>query len=187
MTRGKLNQNKEGIRKHPCSHPRKSSTWTEAKIPKIVKSSSSTEKSKLETLYSPKIGSHKVIKSHEDSYTSNSKSKSSSNMSFWGSPDLSPGIQKLFDAINVCENSKAFIILIICLTSRTWSIYQIWNYVTLTAYFHAETYGIQVPRHNHQGLMLRTVIFNLMKENQRKSWITWRWCHCGTHDSNYIQ
>jgi hypothetical protein len=72
-------------RKHPSNHSRKSSTSTEAKVPKIVNSSSSTEKAKLETLYSPNKGSPKVIKSHEDS--ENSKSKSSSKMSFWGSPD----------------------------------------------------------------------------------------------------
>jgi hypothetical protein len=44
-------------------------------MPKIVKSSLSTEKSKLETLYSPNKGSPKVIKSHEDSENSNSNSK----------------------------------------------------------------------------------------------------------------
>jgi hypothetical protein len=49
-------------RKHPGSHFRKSSTSTEAKIPKIVKSYSSTEKAKLETLYSPNKGSPKVLK-----------------------------------------------------------------------------------------------------------------------------
>jgi hypothetical protein len=65
-------------RKHPGSHSRKSYTPTEAKMPKIVKSSSSTEKSKLETLYSPNKASPKVIKSHEDSDNSNSKTKSSS-------------------------------------------------------------------------------------------------------------
>jgi hypothetical protein len=51
-------------RKHQGSHSRKSYTSTEAKIPKIVKSSSSTENAKLETLYSPNKGSPKVIKSH---------------------------------------------------------------------------------------------------------------------------
>jgi hypothetical protein len=81
-------------------------------MPKIVKSSSSTEKTKLETLYSPNKGSPKVIKSHEDSENSNNKSKSSSKMSFWGSPDLSPGIEKLFNAMNLCENSKSLIISI---------------------------------------------------------------------------
>jgi hypothetical protein len=39
-------------------------------MPKMVKSSSSTEKAKLETLYSPNKGSPKVIKSHEDSENS---------------------------------------------------------------------------------------------------------------------
>jgi hypothetical protein len=79
-------------------------------MPKIVKSSSSTEKAKLETLYSPNKGSPKVIKIHEDSENSNSKSKSSSKMSFCGSPDLSPGIEKIFNAMNLCDNSKALII-----------------------------------------------------------------------------
>jgi hypothetical protein len=69
-------------RKHPGSHSRKSSTLTKDELPKIVKSSSSTEKTKLETLYSPNKVIPKVIKSHEDSYTSNNKSKSSSKMSF---------------------------------------------------------------------------------------------------------
>jgi hypothetical protein len=71
-------------RKHPGSHSRKSYTSTESKIPKIVKSSSSTEKQKLETHYSPNKSSPKVIKSYEDSENSNNKSKSSSKMSFWG-------------------------------------------------------------------------------------------------------
>jgi hypothetical protein len=80
-------------RKHPGSHSRKSNTPAEPKMPKIVKSSSSTEKAKLETLYSPNKGSIKVIKSLEDSEKTNNKCKSSSKMSFWGSPDLSPGIE----------------------------------------------------------------------------------------------
>jgi hypothetical protein len=99
-------------RKHPGSYFRKSNTPAEAKMPKIVKSSSSIEKAKLETLYSPNKGSPKVVKSHEDSENSNRKSKSSSKMSFWGSPDLSPGIEKLFNAMNLCENSKSLIISI---------------------------------------------------------------------------
>jgi hypothetical protein len=99
-------------RKHPGSHSRKSSTSTDAKSTKIVKSSSSTEKTKLETLYSPNKGSPKVIKSHENSENSNknNKSKSSSKMSFWGSQDSSTVIEKLFHALNLCENSKSLII-----------------------------------------------------------------------------
>jgi hypothetical protein len=97
-------------RKHPGSHSRKSSTSTEAKTPKIVKPSSSIEKAKLETLYIPNKGSPKAIKSHEDS--ENSKSKSSSKLYFFGSPDLSPAIEKLFNAMNLCEDSKSLIISI---------------------------------------------------------------------------
>jgi hypothetical protein len=99
-------------RKNPGIHSRKSSTSMEAKMPKIVKSYSSTENPKLETLYSPNKTSPKVIKSHEDSENSINKTKSSSKMSFWGSPDLSPGIEKLFNAMNLCDNSKSLIISI---------------------------------------------------------------------------
>jgi hypothetical protein len=97
-------------RKHPGSHSRKSNTLTEAEMPKIFKSSSSTEKAKLETLYSPNKVSPKVIQSHEDS--ENSKSKSSCKMSFWRSPDVSPGIEKLFNAMNLCDDSNSLIISI---------------------------------------------------------------------------
>jgi hypothetical protein len=93
-------------RKHPGIHSRKYSTSTEAKLPKIFKSSSSSEKPKLEILYSPNKGSPKIIKNHENSEKSNNKSKSSSKMSFWGSPDSYPGIEKLFNEIKICDNSK---------------------------------------------------------------------------------
>jgi hypothetical protein len=53
-------------RKHPVSHTRKSYTSTENKMPKILKSSSSIEKAKLETFYSHNKGSPKVIESHEN-------------------------------------------------------------------------------------------------------------------------
>jgi hypothetical protein len=75
-------------------------------MPKIVNSSSSTEKSKLETLYSPNKGSPKVIKSHEDSENSIRKSKLSSKMYFGDSPDLSPGTEKLFITMNLRDNSN---------------------------------------------------------------------------------
>jgi hypothetical protein len=66
----------------------------------------------MESLYSPNKGSPKVIKSHEDSENSNTRSISSSKIAFWGSPDLSPGIEKLFNAMNLCESSKSLIISI---------------------------------------------------------------------------
>jgi hypothetical protein len=104
-------------RKNPGMNSIKSSTSIEDKFPKIVKPSSSTENAKLETLYSPNKGRPKVIKSHEDNENSNSKrkSKSSSKMSFWVSPDLSPGIEKLFHAMSLCDNSKSLIIsMVLC-------------------------------------------------------------------------
>jgi hypothetical protein len=79
---------------------------------KIVKSFSSTEKAKLGALYSPNKGNTKVINSHEDSENSNSNSKSSSKIFFLVSPDLSPGIENLFNAINLCDYSKSLIISI---------------------------------------------------------------------------
>jgi hypothetical protein len=59
-------------------------------MPKIVKSSSSIKKNKLETLQSSKRGGHNVIENHEDS--DDSKSKTSSNVHFRGSPELPSGI-----------------------------------------------------------------------------------------------
>jgi hypothetical protein len=53
-----------------------------------------------------------VIKSHEDGENSKNKSESSSKMYFWGSPDLSPGIETLFNAMNLCDNCKSLIISI---------------------------------------------------------------------------
>jgi hypothetical protein len=99
-------------RKYPGGNSRKPSTSKEAKLNEIVKSSSSTDKLKLETLYNPNKGSPKVIESHKDSENTKSKSQPSSKMSFWGSTDLSPVIEKLFNAINLCDHSKSLIICI---------------------------------------------------------------------------
>jgi hypothetical protein len=82
-------------RKHPGSHARKSSTSTEAKLTRIVKSSSSTGKAKPETVYIPNKGSPKIIIGQEDSEKRNNKIKSSSKMSLWNTPDLSLGIENL--------------------------------------------------------------------------------------------
>jgi hypothetical protein len=73
---GKHRRSSRLSKKHPGSHSRKSYTPTDVKMPKIVKSSSPTEKAKLETPYSPNKGRPKVIKSHEDTENSNSNSKS---------------------------------------------------------------------------------------------------------------
>jgi hypothetical protein len=141
MTQRKFSRLK---RKHPGSHSRKSSTSTEAKMSKLVKSSSPREKSKLETLYSH---------------------NSSSKMSFWVSPDLSLGIEQLFNAMNLCENSKRLIISI-----NLWNIKNMIQLSNLdldeiTRFFKQRLTGFKFPRHNHQGLMLRKVILNLIKDN----------------------
>jgi hypothetical protein len=115
-------------------------------MPKIIKSSSSTEKAKVETLYSPNKGSPKVIKSHENSENSNSKSKSSSKMSFWGSPDLSLGIEKLFNAMNLCNNSKLLIISINLCNIKNMIHLSNLELDELSSLFHVETYGIQVSK-----------------------------------------
>ena len=95
-------------RKHQGGHAKRFVTSKDSKMPKIFKSSSSTGKPKLETLHSPNQGNPAVIKSHEDS--DSSKSKSSFKVSFWGSPDLFPGIESLFNAMDLSDNSKSLII-----------------------------------------------------------------------------
>jgi hypothetical protein len=77
-------------------------------MPKIIKSSFSNEKPKSETLHSPTKRCLTVIKSHEDS--DNSKSKSSSKVSFWGPPDLSSGIENILIAIDLNDSFRSLII-----------------------------------------------------------------------------
>jgi hypothetical protein len=73
----------------------------ESKASKIIKSLSSSEMSKLASLHTPKKESH-----NNDDESDDSKSNASSKMSFWGSPDLSRGIEKLFKLIKFNEESK---------------------------------------------------------------------------------
>jgi hypothetical protein len=104
MNNRKHNQDKGGH----GGHSKKSNSSKDSKMPKIIKSSSSTENPKLETLYSPTKRSPTVVKSDEDS--DNSKSKTSSKVSFWGSPDLSPGIENILTAIDLNDSSRSLII-----------------------------------------------------------------------------
>ena len=76
-------------------------------MPKTVKSSS-TGMHKFETLHSPSKRSPTVIKSHKDSDTR--KIKTSSKVSFWGSPDSSSGVENLFKAMDLQDSSKSLII-----------------------------------------------------------------------------
>jgi hypothetical protein len=73
----------------------------DSKAPKIIKSLSSSEKSKLASLHTPKKGSHK-----NDNDSDDSKSNSSSKISIWGSPDLSRRIENLFKLVERNEDSK---------------------------------------------------------------------------------
>ena len=91
-------------RKHQEAHSKMSNS---SKMPRIFNSSSSIENPKLETLHSPNKRIYKAIKSHEDS--DSSKSKSSSKASFWGSPDLSSGIETILTAIDLNDDSRLLI------------------------------------------------------------------------------
>jgi hypothetical protein len=66
------------------------------------------QKQKLDILHSPKKNNPRVIKRYEDSPST--KSNSSSKKSFWGSPDISSGIENLLDAMGLYEKSKSLII-----------------------------------------------------------------------------
>jgi hypothetical protein len=104
------------MKKQPGSHPRKLQerqtkrpvTSKDVKMPKIVKSPPASQEQKLDTLHSPMKNNPTAIKSHEDcpSITSNLSYKKS----FWGSPDISSGIENLFDAMGLYEKSKSCII-----------------------------------------------------------------------------
>ena len=93
-------------RKHQGTCAKRSVSSKDSKVLKILKSSPSTGKLKLETLHSSNKGDPTVIKVHKDS--DNSKSKPSSKVSFWGSPDLPTGTEALFTAMDFSDNSKSF-------------------------------------------------------------------------------
>ena len=95
-------------RKHQGVRAKRSVSSKDSKVPKILKSTPSTGNPKLETLHSPSKENPTVIKSYENS--DNSKSKSSSKVSFSGSPDLSVGIEAVFAAIDLSDSSKSLII-----------------------------------------------------------------------------
>jgi hypothetical protein len=100
----------------------------ETKLPKIFKPYSSTEKAELETLYSPNKGSPKVIKSHEDNENSNNKT------------------EKLFNAMNLCDDSKSLIISINLFNIKNMINLSNWNKMGFEDYFHIKTYGIKVSK-----------------------------------------
>jgi hypothetical protein len=80
-------------------------TSRDSKAPKIIKSSSPSEKYKLSSLSTPKKGSHK-----NDHGSDDNKSNSTSKTSFWGSPDIFVGMNKLFKVIKSNEDSKLLLI-----------------------------------------------------------------------------
>jgi hypothetical protein len=77
-------------------------------MPKIIKSASSAEEQKLDILHNPNKDNPAVTKSHEDSHSD--KSKPSPKASFWGSPDISSGIENLFEVMGLYNKSKSLII-----------------------------------------------------------------------------
>jgi hypothetical protein len=100
------------MKKQPGIHPRRlegrQTKWPFAskdiKMPKVVKSPSTSKKKLLDILHSPKKSNPTFIKSHDDTHSS--KNKSSSKKSFWGSPDISSGIDNLFNLMGLYEKSK---------------------------------------------------------------------------------
>jgi hypothetical protein len=103
-------------KKQPGDHARKredrqtkrSISSKDTKMPKIIKSASYIEKQMLDILPNPKKVNPTVTKSHEDSHINNSKS--SAKASFWGSPDMSSGIEMLFEVMGLYNKSKILII-----------------------------------------------------------------------------
>jgi hypothetical protein len=77
-------------------------------MPKIIKSASSVEEQKLDILPNPKKVNPTVTKCHDNSHSNNSKL--SVEASFWGSPDISSGIEKLFEVMGLYDKSKTLII-----------------------------------------------------------------------------
>jgi BRCT domain type II-containing protein len=104
------------IKKHLGDHTRKTESHQtkryisskDTNMPKIMKSASSIEKQRLDILPNPKKANPTVTKSHQDSHSN--YSKASAKASFWGSPDISSGIENLFEVMGLYNKSKTLII-----------------------------------------------------------------------------
>jgi hypothetical protein len=100
-------------KKQPGDHARKpqdrqtkrSVSSRDTKMPKIIKSASSIEEQKLDILPNPKKVNPTVTESHVKIFIVIT-SKSSVKTSFWGSPDISSGIEKLFEVMGLYGKSK---------------------------------------------------------------------------------
>jgi hypothetical protein len=77
-------------------------------MPKIIKSTSSIEKQRMDILPNPKKANPTVTRSHEDSHSNNSKA--SAKASFWSSPDISSGFEKLFEVMGLYNKSKTLVV-----------------------------------------------------------------------------
>jgi hypothetical protein len=105
----------------------------------------------METLYIPNKLALKVIEIHEDSESN--KSKSSSILSFWGSPELSPGIENLFDSMNLCDDSNSLIIFINLCNVKNMIHLSNLELDELSSLVSRKEYGIQNVIPDHQGFM----------------------------------
>jgi hypothetical protein len=103
-TRTNKKQPGDYTRKTEGHQTRRSISSKDTKMPKIIKSASSIEKQKLDVLPNPKRANPTATKSHEDSHSNNSKASTKS--SIWGSPDMSSGIEKLFEVMGLYNKSK---------------------------------------------------------------------------------
>jgi hypothetical protein len=101
-------QSGDHTRKTEGHQTKRSISYKDTKMPKVIKSASSIEKQRLDILPNPKKANPKVTKSHQDSHSNNSKA--SAKASFWGSPDISSGIEKLFEVMGLYNKSKTLII-----------------------------------------------------------------------------
>ena len=82
------------IKKATGDLSKRSSTYKDSKMTKFSKALQPLDITKLESLSNPNKELLTVIKSNEDSESS----KTNLSSKIWGSPDLSPGIERLFNA-----------------------------------------------------------------------------------------
>jgi hypothetical protein len=109
-------------------------------MPKVIKSASSIEEQKLDILPNPKEDNPTVTKSHEDSHSSNSKL--SAKASFWGSRDISSGIEKIFEVMGLYNKLKTIIISMNLCSIKNMIQLSIWTYTILEICFHLNIYEI---------------------------------------------
>jgi hypothetical protein len=124
------------IKKTTGDFSKKSGTSKDSKMTKFSKALPPLDITKLESLSNPNKERLTVIKSNEDSESNKTKLSSK----FWGYPDLSPGIENLFNAMELNDQIRNLLISMNLCSIKSMIQLSNLDLNDVIAFFHAKIY-----------------------------------------------